>query len=393
MRLWIDNTGLHSVGQCLVRAATGDHDVKGLLQFATLLVYGDSLGVNGYEPMGIASRSKYIVDHLVGLGCPGSAVVIKPVSRDLYALACKSAAAEAEENLLLSFNPQQEALLGCEPTNLPLGDYERQIHFPQLLRLKDDSAQLADTLVTALDEQSVGAVDYIIASSGLLRCRIRELIEHFSSWTDLNSYQLNAYLRCELNQALADRYGAEYTPAVPRAQLVNRQCHHVLNSLDDVADSVVSELRGSSIGVPSVIAFLVSRCKGDPLGVIEEALRLRQQTEALRALLQQYIDAFGEDSPEGRFHIRAVLRGLGEDVRGSLGLCKSHRLVDAIDLSFIIGIPVPRISAVKLLEWLRFRVRRRRVTVLTDLVKKVAYYDDFHRDYRRLSRGCGCASL
>lgn len=59
MKIWIDNSGLHSAAQCLDGRASLSHDyhLRGLLQFATLIIFSDSLSLNGFEDSGIAARS------------------------------------------------------------------------------------------------------------------------------------------------------------------------------------------------------------------------------------------------------------------------------------------------------------------------------------------------
>jgi len=39
MKLWLDNTGIHSVGACFDGNARGNFDIKGLLQFATYMIF------------------------------------------------------------------------------------------------------------------------------------------------------------------------------------------------------------------------------------------------------------------------------------------------------------------------------------------------------------------
>ncbi len=49
MNLFLDNTGVQSYGLALHYRATGESDVKELLQLAELLVFAQRLVVGGYE--------------------------------------------------------------------------------------------------------------------------------------------------------------------------------------------------------------------------------------------------------------------------------------------------------------------------------------------------------
>ena len=68
MRLWLDNTGLHSAGLCLLGRARNDSDIRGLLQLATFLVFSESLLVNGFEADSVLKRTWEIKGQLVDWG-------------------------------------------------------------------------------------------------------------------------------------------------------------------------------------------------------------------------------------------------------------------------------------------------------------------------------------
>ena len=72
----------------------------------------------------------------------------------------------------------------------------------------------------------------------------------------------------------------------------------------------------------------------------------------------------------------------------SLKLTKAPHFRDAIDVAFVVGIPAPRISASKLLEWLRHRLRDRCIAVLTDIVKASAFAYASDRDFSKLRDEC-----
>src|SRR5687767_3948433 len=107
MKLWIDNTGLHSAGVCLEGRASLEHnyDVRGLLQLATLVIYGNKVSFNGFENRIIANRSREIVEQLQAIGITEDIVSINPVTEIEYALACKTTAESIAPELFEGFNP------------------------------------------------------------------------------------------------------------------------------------------------------------------------------------------------------------------------------------------------------------------------------------------------
>ncbi len=92
MQLWIDNTGLQSAGHCLEGRASHDYDVHGLLQLATLVIFGNKVALNGFEANSIAKRSQEIVDKLRTIGITEDILSINPITKPEYRLACQTAA-------------------------------------------------------------------------------------------------------------------------------------------------------------------------------------------------------------------------------------------------------------------------------------------------------------
>ena len=115
MRLWIDNTGIQSAGICLDGHGRTEFDAKGLLQFATFLVYGNRTLINGFEASPISSKTVEFKDYFTDLGVPEDAIHIdNEITKVIYAKACKTAAEDATENLEYEFNPREFEVLGAE---------------------------------------------------------------------------------------------------------------------------------------------------------------------------------------------------------------------------------------------------------------------------------------
>jgi hypothetical protein len=145
MQLWIDNTGLQSAGLCLDGRASlaHDYDVRGLLQLATLVIYGNKVSLNGFEDNIIAKRSHEIVEHLQTIGITEDILSINPVTEAEYALACKTAADSIAPELCDGFNHDEFKLIGGEPPDLPRGFQERQVKYVALASEQEGSIKLA----------------------------------------------------------------------------------------------------------------------------------------------------------------------------------------------------------------------------------------------------------
>lgn len=386
MRLWIDNTGLHAVRQCLNGHADNDADIRGLLQFATLLIYADCLQVNGFEIAVIAERTEEIAHDLAEMNSSQSFLKIDQVSQQDYAKACVSAADRAADDLPFIFNPDEHLLLRLGPPDLPPSLLERQVNCVRLASLAEDSDELTALRQEALIDKAVGAVDYMFATSECLRDAVSAMVSTHSKWTDQHSYRLNVFLRYQLNDQLGLSRSAIYAPAVGRAELINTRHKFVTDALLGEVDDILTELRGAPMGVPSVAAALVARAKGEPRAIIMEALSMRERAQPIREWLSHLVDRSKESND--RFELLSQIRSLGADLRKDLSLDSAPRFLDAVDVTFIVGLPAPSVSAVKLFEWLRYNRGRRQRAVLTDVVRSTAYNESFPRDYRHLTSAC-----
>lgn len=185
------------------------------------------------------------------------------------------------------------------------------------------------------------------------------------------------FLRCQLNHELAEQNTRSYAPAVGRAKAISMEKNYVLSKLESEVDSVIEKFNQTSCDVPRVTAYLIERAKGDPRGVLAEAVELRSRTKDLREFLAKRLRLVSQQSPEGRLEAAETIKELSHDLRKSLGLKKRVKLRDAVDIQFIVGVPPVSVcvSGAMLLKWLSERMAARRIAVLTDLVKRNRFTD------------------
>ena len=390
MQLWIDNTGLQSAGLCLDGRASlaHDYDIRGLLQLATLVIYGNKVSLNGFEDDIVANRSHEIVEQLRTFGITKDILSINPVTEAEYALACKTAADSIATDLCDGFNFDESKLLGVEPPDLPRGLQERQVKYSYvaLASEREGSAKLQEVEANALTDKAAGAVEYMLAASPALRAAVARLLAMYPNWGDRNSYALNVLLRYHLNDALGEQSFSNYAPAIARAELVSRRNQFVIEALGNTIDSAVFDLRGEPLGVPSTLAALLQRAKGEPRAILKVAMEFRERSKPLRDMLEALTLKYPGDTPESRFEIQKQINELGRQLRRDVGLEKATELRDAVEIQLILGIPVPSVSGKKIAKWVQEQVQSSRTAILTELVKASAYSDFSTHLYEKLRK-------
>lgn len=388
MKLWLDNTGIHSVGACFDGSARGDFDIKGLLQFATYMVFCDKLYINGFEASFIAERTFDIVDKLYSKGFDKSSLIIIPHNESTYGEACKAAANEAADDLRIAFNPKENELLGLQPLDIPERVMAAQASFIELANDKLDPQRLYEVRKTALLEKAVGAVGFMLASSPDLRKEIRSMISSAKRWSNADSHQLNGFLRYYLNDSLARMKGANHAPAVARAQLLRDRNLYIVEQVSRSIDNCSKRLRSLPLGLPSVSTTLIAKSKGDPIGVIREAIALREKMNEARLWITKKIGRLNSDDPEDLFEIDKIIKDVFHMVEMDLGLTKAPKFRDAIEILFVLGVPVPRLSGSKIYDWVEYRWKKRKINILSGISKASAFTKNQSTYYKELELKC-----
>jgi hypothetical protein len=393
MQLWIDNTGLQSAGLCLEGRArpAHDYDVRGLLQLATLLVYGNKISLNGFEDKVVADRTEEMVDRLRGLGIAKNILSISPITEVEYALACRTAADSVGPDLASNYNPDDFRLVGGEPPDLPRGVAKRQVNYVALAHERKGSAKLHAVEKAALRDKAIGAIEYMMACSPPLRKAVTRILKTNPNFEDTRSYDLNVLLRYHLNDALAEQSFAKYAPAIGRAELVARRNQYILTSIGGLLDKTATELRSKlssePLGTPSMVVALLHRSKAEPQGVLTAALEFREHSKALRNTLEKLATKYLDDTPEARFEIQAEINELGAQLRRDVGLDKRATLRGAVDVKWALGtVPIPFISSKEIVKWVRELKKKKQTAVLTELIKASAYSDAPSDLYKKLRK-------
>jgi hypothetical protein len=228
----------------------------------------------------------------------------------------------------------------------------------------------------------------MLACSRGLREKVMRTLRMYPHWGSMHTYHLEVFLRYHLNEALGEQSFSNYAPAVARAELLHRRSQYLINALEGVVDKTIEDLLGKPLGVPSTLAALLLRSKGEPQAILKVAGELRQHSRPLRDSLELLASKYSFDTPESRFEIHRAINELERQLRRDLRLENPVEFGDAVELRFIVGVPLPSVSGAKLLKWLAERRMSKRTAVLTELVRASAYADysiDLHERLRKLS--------
>lgn len=386
LRLWIDNTGLHSAGLCLYGKARARIDVDGLLQLATFIAFSDKILVNGFELESVHNMSLDIRSELICLGLNKECLNFANETEASFALACQIAAEDAAIDLPDAFNPIESNLVGLAPADLPQRLRLAQGDIKRIFKNGFSGTEVNYFGKQKLDNKAADAIPYMLLISPSLRKAIKLYFSEHPGLSPNKIDQLNAYLRYYLNNVLASENSARYAPAISRARILRQDHDEVIHRLDGVMDTVEAQLGFKNLGIPAVSRMLMERARGDPRGVITESIALREKTTYLRNWLSYRISRLERNSPNAAPDLDLITKDLLVTLKTELGILKKPRLRDAIEVLFILGIPAPNVKGSKLLEWLEHRLKRRKIIVLSELCHNAAPRRTLDINYRKLLR-------
>jgi hypothetical protein len=347
-------------------------DVSALLQFATQIVFVDTVQFGLFEISSVRERSAQIHESLSALGVQASFVKPHEFTISEFSSACHSAAEELASDL--EWTPLTE-----RPTAAPFlaSAYPDQSTLDP--RILDDLHRLivgsmSEDEINAIlkgtlqEKKAAGSDEYMLATSQPLRRTVNE-IASASRWTRDDSRLFTVYSRYYLNQQMARRRGTIYAPSVARSRIVHQSIQTLLAGLTLELGRIALECEPVLLEVPSIADILVRRGRSDPIGIIEEAVSARESTASLRVHLSSWISEGDMNSHDWR-SARKEIRELALAIRQDLGLIKAPTPLDAIELSGF-GL-TPKIRVGKLWEWIQYTITRRRITALSEFAKAMA---------------------
>jgi hypothetical protein len=383
MNLLIDNTGVQAAGLVLEKKARNSQDIRELLQLATLIAFAERLVLDLYESTELASASAFVLSELSALGVDKDTIITHSLDEKTFLATCSVAAESCLIDFPYAFNPIGQDVTPLYPVVLNKGVTQPWVlQLRKVLRAQADSG-VEECKKMALESKKVGAVALMLALSDQLRRAVKTYLVGRRLSRGLAT-EVDTFCRSYFNDAIANQCVAKYAPAAARASLIRQENMFLIKRTGKLIDQTVSQLGGISLDMPSISAYLLQRSKGDPRGVIEEAVRLRERSKPLRRWLYKRTRNVDWGDPIVLFETDQKLKKLRSSLEQELGLSRAPTVADAIEIVFLVGLPTAKLSSTKMVEWIKYRWNRRRARVLTEISKSVVFAANTGHSFQRL---------
>lgn len=370
MKIWLDNTGLHAGGRCLVGKAKSEVDVEGLVQLGCFIALGRSLHVNGFEDAPIATFTAEVKDIIESTASSGPPVVVEPSSS--YRTACITAGKAAARELRSGFDVPTGNINDLKPSGVHPENVRRQVAF--LRQVMDGAfvgnyAEIADN---ALEQKAVGAFDLMLASSEDLREVFRSLRSRRAEWSDDRLYAATAACRYHLNHELAHQVGAVAGPAVARARIVASRNTTVLEALDDSLRVAASAAAKRPVPTPPLFGTLVKKSRGEPSRLIQEARKLNAQLAKAVEAFESDLSHADSDTLGAAIRRESLAAEIRDSVARELKLKPKTKSPFGAEFVLLLGWMIPGVrlkwdgAAVK--EWWAEKQSDRKYSVFSEVV-------------------------
>ena len=262
MRIWIDNTGLHSAGSPLLGGNTNSFNLEGLYQIATILAFGDQIRMTSYPSVQVGVYFSRVLDTLSKIGVDENIISSAEVDPLRYSQICNRVADFCSKSFTVEFAPSTDKITGEFPVGLPDSATIHTLTEVTDILFCDDKAKLDETLSYAMEAPDSRAVIYMLCSNERLRQTVKETVVQWDgSWSVLR--QIINYLRYQINEDLAAEFDCIYLPSVGRGRLVRQQNQSLALQLDlifgDTRLPAIVNLGRSDIRVPRQVLRVLER--------------------------------------------------------------------------------------------------------------------------------------
>lgn len=385
MKVLIDHTGLHAVGNCLSRSAIHEDQILGLMQFAILLIFGDHLSISGFEHEKVLRETKAVINSLVQIGIPADLIEVTEISEKEYANACFTAASLCVQDLKWAYDISKLGAFFVEEGQADIAMRENAFLVNAYTTLaKDEGIQFYSSPI--LGESGARGPIHMMALSRRLRQILRPIVLS-DTITNSDIFRLNAILRYYLNVSLAGEHQT-YVPAVGRAKVLRQSnaflIQQVLIQTTSDMHDLKSQLEPDNLLTSTSIAKrLIVESKGSPKGVIEAAINLRERTADLRNWLTELSESIDLNKPEGRKKAALEIQGFIK----ALNLEGTTSIFDTIQVGLPIGLTV---TPADIAKWILASQKQKKAKMLLTEISKVDEYPIVHSEdfYSLLSKNC-----
>ncbi len=301
--LLLDNTGLHSAARCLDGSNLQNDDLLGLLNFASQIVFSDSIRLSTYESTGVSERTDEILDFLTKFEKNTQEPVISKLERpsSYYHQCAKKVADDLADELAvgMSFDSAslfKTSILQSAPERISAITNQTNM----LKRFRSLNAKGRETLIAKTRETKAGEIPvYAALKSHKLFEQVCEFQKN-NHWNVAHTFFLSHVVRYRLYQEIASQcdnhtqiepvYSPSYSRGIIMKTLNNENPPlNLPNEISNELDKLRTSLIGSSLGINSIAVALITSSKGDPKGIIEKAFELNIETKFLRNELRALI--------------------------------------------------------------------------------------------------------
>lgn len=360
----IDNTGLHSASKVFLNEKrTKDNckieDIDGLVQLCLLVIFSDKIFVNGFETETIIEKTDYILDFTNKYDLKDIIQKHDKEEERFYHICEKASRRAAEELIVGGFVCDEKEVLRVAPDGLD--EKLKNIRYGYLDIIKR-TADLEEIKAESKLDKMEGAVLYMLASN----TDLMKVIDGFGSMSKNKKYQLNAYLRVILNNEFARDYGTFYAPAVVRGRILDTSYNNVLNRFSEEIRKKLMQASQKSVKALPLEYFLLEKAQGDPIKMIETALRVREKSKGLRMAFgkiltaTQHLDALEKGKMIA--NVDEEINHLASNLEIKFGQTgQKGQLLRALS-GFLIEAPMSKIK-----QYLKMEGKETKVTLITEI--------------------------
>jgi len=378
MRTLIDNTGLHSATKPFLKREFSEVDLYGLLQLCITIIFSNEILIdNRKEKMGVSNFTDLAIEKLVSFGFEKELFDYTNFSEEKYDILYKQGADELSHEINYLFTPTNSTLDGMFPEGVAKNYLNIGSEFSRIANKK--SQDLFEEIIGDWkSEKTVELTDYLVAISPQLQESLIYFGKNNPKITNAQLYQLNIFMRYRLNEIFASDKNASHTPSIARAKLVRGGEQFLISMVEGKLDRLISEIKGVGMLMPSIMDYLLTNSKGNINRLIDLTLKLREKAKPLRSLIDKKLKKYNLNETEGKFQLDKKLDEFIDIVKYDLGI-DTPKLKDVFEFT-LSSLVLFDVKQHKLIEWLKYRRNRKKVSVLTEVSKFAIYNQSLNKN-------------
>lgn len=385
MKTLLDNTGVHSATKIFFNNNNyREIDLQGFLQLCITIIFTDELVVNiSNESPQVNDITYRTLQKFSDFGFDKTLFSHTNFTENDYDRIYKKGADELSDEIHFIFSPNNNKIEGLFPEGLTNNYLEMGTRFAEFSVKHYNSQYFYDDIISKWkSDKVVELTDYLISISPLLRTSIKDFVVAHPNISKEQLYQLNIFMRYRINEFFASEKKATHTPSVARAKMIRNSQLNLINTVEDKLNKLVKEIKGVDMIMPSIMDYLIINSKGNINKLVDLTLKLREKAKPLRALIDKTLKNHKLDDIESKHKLDKELDKLIEIVKFDLGINTPDisQVFEFTTSSFLLF----DIKQDKFKEWYRYRTKKNKVAILTE-VSKFAIYNEIKKNTNKLT--------